>query len=450
MDAYRVWADIDLDALAHNLAHIRSRTGPGVALMLVVKADAYGHGAVAIAHRAVRAGVDALGVGTSAEALELRETGLMAPILVLGTVVDEEVAPLLRHGVQIGLHSFDRLKMLQSTALRIGTRARVHLNIDTGMGRLGVMPSKALELLERIHAASQVELGGVMTHLTAIEGMPSEATESQLQCFEKVLQGARERHLPTGLVHVANSAHIFTGQRPIYDMVRAGISAYGILPGHLSRRTEQEAVLALRSQIVFIKDFPAGASVGYGSTWRATRPTRLATLPLGYNDGVPWRVSNCGEVLLRGRRAPIVGRVSMDYTTVDATDIPGATVGDTATLIGVDADQEIRAEDVAKWAGSIPYEITCSLGDRVRRIYHSSEESGRLDPGTLAPARATRAARPGSSSQPAAGGPKSHAAADVEWKPQAPAGRGSGREDSLEQAPKASGQGEAADARYPG
>jgi alanine racemase len=374
MSAYRVWAEIDLDALTHNLAAIRRRAGSGVRVMLVVKADAYGHGAVAVANHAVRCGVAALGVGTSAEALELRASGLRIPILVLGTIIDEEAPDALRHGVHIALHSSDRCAMLQDLAKRLGLRAKVHLNVDTGMGRLGVLPGRALELLRAIRAASHLELAGVMSHISAPDGALSASTAEQGRLFEGVLRAARAEGLLRGWTHLANSASIFTDLRPRYDTVRPGISAYGILPCDLPGAGDLRPAMSLRSQIVFLKDLPPGATVGYGSTWKAERTTRVATLPVGYDDGVSWRLSNRGEVLVGGRRALMIGRISMDYLTIDVTHVPGAKVGDVATLIGTDGGETISVEEVARRADTISYEVACAVGKRVRRTYVGGAE----------------------------------------------------------------------------
>jgi alanine racemase len=371
---HRVWAEIDLDALTHNLAVIRRRAGPGMRLMLVVKADAYGHGAVAIANRAARSGIAALGVGTSEEALELRRSGLRLPILVLGTIIDDEAPDCLSNGVHIALHSSDRRERVQELARKLGVRAKVHLNVDTGMGRLGILPGRALDLLREIRASSHLDLAGVMTHISAPDGARAGSTVEQGRRFEEVLRHAREQNLLQGWIHVANSAAIFTDLRPRYDTVRPGISAYGILPSDLPGADLLRPVMSLRSQIVFLKDIPAGTPIGYSSTWVASRPTRIATLPLGYNDGVPWKLGNRGEVLVRGRRAPIVGRVSMDYTTVDVGGIEDVSVGDTVTLIGSEGGESIGVEEVARHAQTIPYEITCSVGKRVERICVGGDE----------------------------------------------------------------------------
>ncbi len=374
VDTERAWADIDLDALAHNLAVIRARVGEAVAILLVVKADAYGHGAVGIAHHALSRGVAGLGVGTSAEALALRNAGVRAPIVVLGTIVDAEVAACLHHAVEIGLHSESRLRTLQEAARAQGVVARVHLNVDTGMARLGVLPERALDLLRAIRDASHLELAGIMTHVTDPNGAWSPTTTRQMREFAAVLAAGRAEGVVRGRVHVANSACVFSDLAPLYDAVRPGIAAYGALPADLPGANELRPVLSLRTQVVFMKDVRAGTAIGYASTWTARRRTRIATLPLGYADGVPLRLSNRGVVLVRGRRAPIVGQVSMDYTTIDVTDIEGVAVGDRVTLIGTDGAATIRVTDVARAAATIPYAVTCAIGSRVRRVYRGEPQ----------------------------------------------------------------------------
>jgi alanine racemase len=253
---------------------------------------------------------------TSAEALELRQAAVRVPILVLArssTTRPRRVPRRRAHRV----HSSDRRAMLQELARSLRRRAKVHLKIDTGMRRLGVLPSRALDLLREIRASSHLELAGVMTHVSAGEGAHAASTAEQARLFEAVLREARAENLLAGWIHMANSACIFTDLRPRYDTVRPGIAAYGVLSADLPGAGDLRPILSLRTQIVFLKDVPAHAAVGYSSTWSAERATRVATLPVGYNDGVPWRLSNRGCVLVRGQRAPIVGRVTMDYITVD-------------------------------------------------------------------------------------------------------------------------------------
>ncbi len=373
----RVWSEIDLDALGHNLGLIRARAGVGTRLMLVVKADAYGHGAVAIAHHAVRCGVSALGVGTSSEALELRRAGIRARILVLGTLAPDEEIPCLRAGIEFGLHAMDRAIRLEQDARRLNCIARVHLNVDTGMGRLGVPPARCLDLLRSVVESSHLELAGVMTHLSSPEGGLNPTSAQQLETFAQVLDEARSAGLGPALdrawLHAANSAALFTGLTPTYDTVRAGIAAYGALPKDLPGASQLKPVLSLHSQVVFLKDVPEGTPVGYGSTWRADRPTRLATLAVGYADGLPWALGNCGHILVSGQPAPILGRISMDYTTIDVSHIPGVAVGDVATWIGQNGGAKLTLEDVAQQARTIPYELCCAIGPRVTRVYTGGE-----------------------------------------------------------------------------
>jgi alanine racemase len=374
VETSRVWVEVNLDSLEHNLAVLRRRIGPRPEILLVVKADGYGHGAVAIAHHALRSGVRAFGVGTAAEALTLRQNGISARILVLGTVVDAEVDACLRHGVELGLHATDRARSLERAGRRARATARVHLNVDTGMGRLGVLPRRAEDVLRVVAKSPHLELAGVMTHVAAV-GPGDPRSDEQLKLFDRVVRSARAAGLipPTAWIHAANSIAVLEGRGLSYDAVRPGIAALGLGPVGLA--PELRPVLSWRTQVVFLKDVPAGYRVGYGATWAAPRPTRLATLPVGYSDGLAWSLGNAGEVLIRGRRCPLVGRISMDYATVDVTDVPGAKVGDVATLIGTDGADAVTVEELAERGGTIPYEVTCRIGQRVGRIYVGSGRS---------------------------------------------------------------------------
>jgi len=368
VETSRVWVEIDLDALQHNLAVLRRSVGAQTELLLVVKADAYGHGAVAVAHHALRSGVRAFGVGTASEALKLRESGNPGRILVLGTIVDAEADACLRNGVELGLHSRDRARVLERDARRIGAVARVHLNVDTGMGRLGVLPRRAAEVLRVVKKSPELELAGVMTHLSAT-GPGDPRTAEQLKRFDRVVAAARDEGLiPDGAwIHAANSTGILDGHGDRYDAVRLGIGAFGLIRGE--GPVGLRPVLSWRAQIIFLKDVPRGSRIGYGGTWTARRRTRIATLPVGYNDGLAWSLGNKGTVLVRGRRCPIVGLVSMDYATVDVTDVPGARVGDVATMVGRDGDERITVAELAELSDTIPYEVTCRIGPRVGRKF---------------------------------------------------------------------------------
>ena len=368
--AHRAWAEIDLAAFRRNLARVCRRAGRAQ-VWPVLKADAYGHGAVAIARVCAEEGVQRIGVGDSGEALQLRDSGVALPLLVLGTIIDAEVPDLLEHGIEVGVHSESRVRTLGRMALERGARLGVHLKVDTGMGRLGVRPEAVLRVARAIAEESALEFRGLMTHFSSAQGAHASSTDGQLALFLAAADEVREAlgHLPC--LHYANSAAIFSGLIPLGDAVRPGISLYGVLPQDVCNDAGLEPVLSLKTQLVFLKDIPAGTAVGYDARWTSHQQTRLATLPIGYNDGVPYQlgVGGRGQVLVRGQRCPIVGAVSMDYCTLDVTHVRDADIGDVVTLIGRDGREDISAADVACAADTIPYEITCRLGSRVHRLY---------------------------------------------------------------------------------
>lgn len=324
MESSRAWAEVDLDALESNLDHLRGELDDGVSILLVAKADAYGHGSVAVAHHALACGVDAIGVTTCGEALELRASGIRSRIVVLGPVLGDDAARAIQNQVELVVTSEHLLTELIRAARTSRGPARVHVKVDTGMHRLGFDPGEALEVLERVHGAPRLELAGVMTHFAALEGTHSPFTRSQAGRFDELLRTARERGLLGGegtWIHAENSAAVLSravpGERgPTYNAVRIGIAAYGIAPHERLRTDRLRPVLSFRTQVIQVRPLESGARVGYGSSWEARRPSRIAVLPVGYDDGVSWRLSNRGCALVRGRRAPIVGRVSMDYSTL--------------------------------------------------------------------------------------------------------------------------------------
>jgi len=375
----RAWAEIRLDHLQRNLREITRTAGPGVEVMAVIKADAYGHGAVPVARAALDAGAARLGVGDSTEAIELRQSGITAPVHVLGALVEREIDEVIFHGITPTIHSLSRIASLDDRARAQGRRLPVHLMVDTGMGRLGVRPESALDLLREIAARPNLFLEGIATHLSSAGDPDPAFTQEQLATFRRVLRTARASGMHIPKVHAAATGGLFFhGKGARFNMVRPGISLYGIDPGGLAERTgvRLEPVLSLRSQIVFLKQIEAGAPIGYGASWRAPARTMIATIPIGYDDGYPYTCSGKGaEVLVKGVRCPIVGTVTMDYLIVDVGRVVEPRVGDTVTLVGRDGDAEIRVEELARWAGTIPYAIPCGLGKRVRRIYLAAASS---------------------------------------------------------------------------
>jgi alanine racemase len=374
---HRAWAEINLAAFRSNLAAARQVAG-NAQVWPVLKANAYGHGAKRLALVCAEEGVHRIGVGDSSEALELREAGIEVPLLVLGTAIEAELPALVRHGVEVGVHSEGKARQFGQFAKAQGKRLGVHLKVDTGMTRLGVMPQAVLRVAQAIAAEPGLELRGLMTHFPAQDGCNNPQTELQQLQTLQIADDIRKLGIPVPAVHSANSAALYSGLQPLGDAVRPGIALFGILPPALASQISLQPVLSLHTQIIFLKDIRAGREVGYGGVWTAHRPTRLATLPIGYADGVPYRLgtSGRGTVLVRGHRCPVVGAVSMDYCTIDVGHVPGAAVGDTATFIGRDGQESIGAQEIADAVGTIPYEITCSIGSRVRRVFHDRPQGG--------------------------------------------------------------------------
>ena len=354
--SHRVWAEIDLDALRHNLGVVRRRLDPGTQVLAVDEPGLWG-----------------FGVGDSQEALELRVAGIVAPILILGTIIPEEVPQVVSHDVRVCIHSMDRIESLAAESARQGRRTRVHLMVDTGMGRLGALPPRAAELARAVAASAWLELEGVCTHVSASRpGHPF--TGVQHERLAALLTELDAEGIAPALVHFSNTSSIASGIGTALPLVRPGISLYGVVPGDIGPLSaELQPVMSLRTQVVYLKDVPAGTPIGYNGTWVSAEPTRIATLPIGYNDGLAYRLSNRGRALVRGRMAPIVGSISMDYTMLDVGDVPGVSVGDTVTLIGGDGEQSIGMGELASLVGTIPYEIACSVGKRVRRLYARDE-----------------------------------------------------------------------------
>lgn len=376
MRGHRVWAEIDLSQLRRNIAAVRAETGPSVRLMAVVKADAYGHGAVPVATRAVRAGCDALGVGDSTEALELREKGITEPILILGAIVEEEIPRVVEYDIAVSVSSADLLDLLDREARRQHRLLRVHLDVDTGMGRLGASPGRALEIARGIAARRHLDFEGLCTHLASVGSANGAYTREQLDRFHEVRAEIEEAGLRPRIVHVANSVGLFMFREAHFGMVRAGISLYGLDPGLFSKlKLPLAPILSLKTRIAFLKTVPAGSYIGYDQSFRCERITRVATCPVGYSDGYPRPLTNRAQALVRGRRVPVIGTVTMDYIMLDVTELSEVAPDDEVTLAGRDGLEEIRIEELARTLGTIPYELTCGLGRRVRRVYVESDQA---------------------------------------------------------------------------
>ena len=365
--SHRAWAEIDRGAVRHNLARVRRRAGRA-RVMAVLKANAYGHGAIEMARLLVAEGVNALGVGDSGEALELRGAGIKAPILIVGGVIPGELPRVVRGDIEVNLHTTQTAHELNAEAARQGRSVRVHLKIDTGMGRLGMQPFEAVPFLHSLRRLKNLRLVGLCTHFSSPGEVNPAFTTRQLEHFKLAVEVAQRLGLGDLVLHASSSLAFFSRKDACFNMVRAGIALWGHLPG-LKGGHGLRPALQLKTRIMFLKDVPEGTPIGYGRTCYTQAPARIATLPIGYDDGYRTAMSNRAQVLVRGKRCPVVGRISMDYTTIDVSHVRGAGVGDEVALLGGKGAQAITLSEAATWAGCIPYEFLCGLGRRVVRVY---------------------------------------------------------------------------------
>ncbi len=366
----RCWAEIDLGALERNLARIRDRLPPGIRYVAVVKADAYGHGLHPTVARLMHAQADAFAVANVEEGVTIQEIASGWPILVLGPVLPEEEDALVRLGLVATVSSVAETERFDRAARRQKRILDVHINIDTGMGRLGVWHEEADPLFAAVAGAGHLRLRGVYTHYSDAVASP-DFTQLQRERFLEAVR--RNGPLPPDLlVHADNSAgtEAFDRASP-FNAVRVGLLQFGVTqyPESVFRSVSIEPVFRFLTRVGLVKDLPAGTPVSYGRTHVTRRDTRIAVLTAGYGDGLPTAASNRGEVLLRGRRCPILGRVTMDQTIVDASAVPHAAVGDTAVLIGRSGGEEIPVGEFSRWTDSIPWEVFCSVTKRVPRFY---------------------------------------------------------------------------------
>ncbi len=367
MRARNVWAEVDLSAIAHNIQETRKKIEPGTKICAVVKADAYGHGAVPVATAALAAGVEYLAVSMTREALELREAGIMAPILILGAMTPGHEKALIDKNITQTIFDLKTAQALSAAAIQANKVAKVHLAVDTGMNRIGCRPEEAGELAAAIAGLPHVYLEGVFSHFAAADAKDKTYSKQQLAAFQAALANIADQKIDIPIVHLDNSAGITEMPEAHYNMVRQGITLYGWWPSHeVKQCMDLQPVMTLKAEIVFIKDIPAGEKISYGCTYETKRPTKLATLPLGYADGISRKLSNTGYVSIRGCKAPILGRVCMDQMMVDVTDVPNVQVGDEAIIFG---GGEISLDTVADWMDTINYEVICLLSTRIPRKY---------------------------------------------------------------------------------
>ena len=369
------WAEIDLDAITYNVQAFKRHVGDRVKVIAVVKADAYGHGALQVSQAALDAGAEMLAVHRAIEGVELRKAGVQVPILVMGYTAPDGAELIAAHRLTASLMTVEFAQALSGRAQALGLRMPVHIKVDSGMSRYGVLPDETIGFLRSISTLDGISLEGLFTHFATADWANQTPVREQLGVFQDVREAARQAGFEFSIVHAANSAATMCLPEAHFDAVRPGIAMYGLDPSsEWPPVFEIRPALSLKSTVSRVRMLPAGAGVSYSRTYITPRPTLAALIPVGYGDGFHRILSNQGSVLIRGRRAPIIGRVCMDQFVVDASEIPDVEQNDEVVLIGRQGKEQIRAEEVAGLAGTINYEVTTSLLPRVARVYMRSGE----------------------------------------------------------------------------
>lgn len=370
----RAWAEVDLGLISHNLEQVRCRVGSGVKVLVAVKADAYGHGMVPVSKALADSKVDYLGVATPGEALRIREAGVTTPILVFGHVISEEVEDLLRYDLTLTAYSEEIIEILDREANRRGVKVKVHIKVDTGMGRMGIWHDRADGFVKKVYKLSSIDLEGIYTHFPSADELDKTFTHYQIHHFKALIRRLERDGIDIPFKHAANSAGVLDIEDSYFNLVRPGLMVYGIFPSEwVSRTLDLKSAFSLKTRIVELKKTPPGRSISYGREFVTSEETIIAILPVGYGDGYPHFLSNKAHVLIRGRLAPIVGRICMDQMMVDVGRIEGVKVGDEAVLIGRQEGDEIRVEELARDCGTIPYQILCWINQGVSRVYKNDQ-----------------------------------------------------------------------------
>ncbi|MBU3104439.1 alanine racemase [Clostridium gasigenes] len=370
-----VWAEIDLDCIKHNMIEIRKQVGEKI-IIAIVKADAYGHGAIDVASVLLENGADKLGVAVITEALELRKSGIKAPILILGYTPLDFTKDLIDQNIEQTVYSLDYAIGLSEIALKEGKQIDIHIAIDTGMGRLGFLPNEeSLDDIEKINNLKNINIKGIFTHFSSADETDKEYTMMQLNKFKQFNKSLEERGIKIKEKHLSNSAAILDMEEAYFDAVRPGIIIYGYYPSNevIKEKINLKPALTLKSNIVHVKVLPKGEYISYGREFKTERESIIATLPIGYADGYTRALYKKGKVIINGKSAPIVGRICMDQCMIDITDVGPVKVGDEVILIGEDQGIKFNADDIAKLLNTINYEVLCLIGKRIPRVYKKNK-----------------------------------------------------------------------------
>lgn len=375
----RVWAEVDLDAIWENMVHMKENIAEKTKILAVIKTDGYGHGGVPIAKMLEQLDfMFGYAAATYEEAHVLREAGVKKPILILGYTFPYCYEELIREEIRPAVYRRDTVEELVAAAAKVGQKAKVHIKVDTGMGRIGITPDEeGLEFVGFLMGHPELEVEGIFTHFAKSDEEDKTSAYHQLALFQNFIDRIQtELGLTIPVKHCSNSAAILEMPQANMDMVRAGITTYGLYPSEEVSKdiVPLRAAMSLYSHIVYCKTIHAGQSVSYGGLFTAQKDTRVATIPVGYGDGYPRSLSGKGYVLIRGKKAPILGRVCMDQFMVDISEIPGVMEGDKVTLLGVDGTERITAEELGELSGRFNYEFVCDLGKRIPRVYRQHGE----------------------------------------------------------------------------
>ena len=363
------WVEVDLKAIAGNLKTVRERVGHRK-IMGTVKANGYGHGLVEVAKCLEAEGIDMLGVSILDEAMHLRRAKIRSPILIMGTILAEEAERAVELDVRPTLNSFKVAESINDAGKKYQRVIKTHVKIDTGMGRFGELPDNAVEYFSRLRTLEHLQAEGIYTHFPSADEQNDPFTRGQIETFARIIDMLEEKGFHIPIRHAANSSAILNYPESYFTMVRPGDTLYGLYPSDkVDRSLLLKPALSWKSRILTMKQVPKGWSVSYGRTYIAPGEKRIAIIPVGYADGYNRHLSNTGQVLVRGQKAPIVGLVCMDQFMIDVTDVDGVAIGDEVVLIGKQGDEEITADEMAKALGTINYEIICGINCRVPRVY---------------------------------------------------------------------------------
>lgn len=371
LEYQRLIAQIDLDAIENNVKQIKKQLDKGTKMLAVVKADAYGHGAVEVSKICLFNGADQLGIATCEEGCALREANIPVPILILGYTVESRLETVIENDLTQAVFSVEMAQKLSQTAVRMGKTAKAHIKIDTGMGRIGFLPcEESLDVIDGIFKLPNLEITGIFTHFSTADEKDKTFTKTQFERFLYMTRGLEERG-HTGLIrHCANSGAIIDMPELQLDMVRAGIILYGMLPStEVGTQLDLIPAMSLKTHISYVKQVEAGTPIGYGRTYYTDKPSKIATVPIGYADGYSRAFSNKARVIVNGEYANVVGNVCMDQIMLDVTHIKDIKMGDEVTVMGCCGDKCVSAEELADIASTINYEIVCNVGKRVPRVY---------------------------------------------------------------------------------